>query len=357
MFRKKELIKQSFLQRILNQLPEENAVIEINNLLASVPVEKITHSEIQSISKKYKLILYEVFPKNIKEFYAYYLENSIVNNNLSDQKKKDLEHFQELLDIPDNTIKEIHNKVLSVIYKKEYERVAKTGKITKEDDDYFEKIGNNFSLEKSITEEISNNVREQQMNKMIQKIIEDGRISPEEEKELNDLAKGLNINLTYTDTDIELFKRMKYYWELENNKLTPIITDINLQKEEACYYSTSVNWYELRSETQRYNYAGPTARIKIMKGVYYRAGSISAKPIKKDVLRQIDSGIIYLTNKRIIFMGEKKNTNIRLNRILSFIPYSDGIQIEKDAGKSPFLSIDKDITSFSIVLSRLINEY
>lgn len=97
-------------------------------------------------------------------------------------------------------------------------------------------------------------------------------------------------------------------------------------------------------------------RIRIMKGVYWRAGSIAPQRISEDEWRVIDEGTIYLTNKRIIFMGNNGNKTITLGKILGFEPYSNGIDIQKDSGKSPFLEFSTNIDIFSMILARVLNE-
>ncbi len=79
-------------------------------------------------------------------------------------------------------------------------------------------------------------------------------------------------------------------------------------------------------------HAGPTMRVKIANGVYWRAGALNLKPVTCDALVQIDTGRVFLTNKRLLFMGTKKNTSIQPNRILDITKHSDGVGIEKDAG-------------------------
>jgi hypothetical protein len=91
-------------------------------------------------------------------------------------------------------------------------------------------------------------------------------------------------------------------------------------------------------------------RIKIAKGLYWRAGSIGVHKISQDVLSLIDSGTAFLTNKRIIFMGGKKNTNIALNKILDINPYSNGVEIHKATGKSPFIEISNNADIFCMIL-------
>ncbi len=154
-------------------------------------------------------------------------------------------------------------------------------------------------------------------------------------------------------TTVQL-QRLKLYWLIENGQIPVLEVDLNLQRGEECYFITDVQWYEQRAVTQRVNYHGPTARIKITKGVYYHVGSIAPQRVSAEEWKQIDTGRVYLTNKRLIFMGSKKNSNIKLSRILSFTPYTDGVGLEKDAGRSPMLQFKTDVNVFSMILSRLL---
>ena len=149
---------------------------------------------------------------------------------------------------------------------------------------------------------------------------------------------------------------MKRYWIIENGDLPVLDAGINFQKSEICYYKAMADWHELRTVTKRINYAGPSARIKIMKGLSYRVGSVSVERITSEHLQHLDSGILYVTNKRIIFTGQKKNANIKLDKILSVTPYSNGIEVVKDAGRSPVFLVPYNADILSMTLSRVIND-
>ena len=149
---------------------------------------------------------------------------------------------------------------------------------------------------------------------------------------------------------------MKLYWLIENGELPVKQVNINLQKSEVCYYYTNADWLENRTVTQKINYGGVGYRVKIMKGVYYRAGSVKVQRITSDQLLQLDSGSLYITNKRIIFVGLKKNTNIQLSKVLFVTPYSDGVRIAKDSGKSPILRVSSNADILAMTLGRVIND-
>lgn len=351
-----KLYQQSFFQKLFRQQPEENAIIELNNLLASKPILDIDILEVNDISERYRLNLISMFPRNIVEFYTAYLDSCLEDMDVSDEEIEELNHLKKILNLRDDDVNKIHKKMIGDIYQKEYDEVIKDGVISEQEKSFLEKLQNKLRLSDSIAEEISDESRRKLMDDRLQKMIEDGKISPTEESNFFEIAKNLDVKVTIDDANKTIFDRLKLYWTIENAELSPIPVDLSLQKSEECYFCTTADWYELRTQTTRYNYGGPTARVKIMKGVYYRVGSIKTQPIKQDVLKLIDSGILYLTNKRIIFVGCKKNNNIRLERILSFTPYSDGVEIGKDAGKNPFLSITDNLDIFELLLSRLLRD-
>lgn len=93
-----------------------------------------------------------------------------------------------------------------------------------------------------------------------------------------------------------------------------------------------------------------------MKGVYWRVGNVAINRVSEDVMTHVDSGRAYLTNKRVVFMGTKGNKSIRLAKILDYEVYTNGVTIQKDAGKNPFLAFDEQPEQFAVLLGRLITE-
>ena len=152
-----------------------------------------------------------------------------------------------------------------------------------------------------------------------------------------------------------MLDKHRLYWQIHNGNLPVVDAGINLQKSESCHFHTQIDWFETRTITKRISYSGPTMRIKIAKGLYWRAGNLAIKPTTEDVLAKIDSGDLYLTGKRIIFMGSRGNKTIALNKILNFEVYSNGIEIQKDSGKSPFFGFSDNIEIFSMLLGRIIS--
>ena len=70
--------------------------------------------------------------------------------------------------------------------------------------------------------------------------------------------------------------------------------------------------------------------VRIMKGVSYRFGNFSAGAEYKIV--PLDEGNLILTNKRIVFSGEKASKDISLSKINTIEPMDNGIRLAR-AGK------------------------
>lgn len=196
---------------------------------------------------------------------------------------------------------------------------------------------------------IDTEVRKECLNDIIANLLRNGTLSPEDYSKINNASKKLNIDLSFDEEMKKYIEKLIELWKIDNEDLPVKKVDISLQDNEVCHYVTDVKWMENKTITTSIKYSGVTASFKIAKGVRYRVGNIKPQRVTVDKLVEIDKGILYVTNKRIIFMGDRKNNNIKYQSILSIVPYSDGVEIEKDSGKSPVL-----ICLNSEVLSRIL---
>lgn len=351
-----ELEQLSFFQKTFKKFPKKNAFIEVNNMLAERPVKEIKIEEIDAISEKYKVDLHNEFADKLKGLYSTYLKECLSDNFISDKELDELNYLKKLLHLQDYEVEILHKKLAGEIYEANYNDVIIEGKILDSEKESLEKLQKNLRLSEYYAEEISGESRKQFVNRQWEKINEDKRLSPEEWEEFTTLAKDLEVNVTMDNETKEQIEKFKLYWHIEHGELPIKEVSIYLQQSERCYYTCNAEWFENRTVTKRINYGGPTARIKIMKGIYYKAGSMGVQRVTSEELQLIDHGQVYITNKRLIFFGSKKNTNIQLSKILSLNPYSDAVGIEKDTGRSPIIKVDENADLLAMVLSRVIND-
>jgi len=125
-----------------------------------------------------------------------------------------------------------------------------------------------------------------------------------------------------------------------------IVTDglpFNLLKnEKLVWLFKGTQLYEDR--TKRYYTGGSSGlSIRIAKGLYYRTSAFRGSPVTYTQKTHIDTGILGVTNKHIYFSGATKNFRIKFEKIVAFIPYDDGIGIQKDgANAKPQTFVTKD---------------
>jgi hypothetical protein len=76
----------------------------------------------------------------------------------------------------------------------------------------------------------------------------------------------LDIRITHDEASTRALERCRLLWRIEQGDLPTCDVPIHLRRGEQCYAVVSVTHAELRTVTERINYSGPTARVRIMKG-------------------------------------------------------------------------------------------
>jgi hypothetical protein len=115
---------------------------------------------------------------------------------------------------------------------------------------------------------------------------------------------------------------------------------LNINSNEFIYDTIkNVDWYEEKTITTSYSYGGFQYKIGGGNGMSYRMGNLSVVANTTQKFTQIDRGQLYITNKRIIFIGTEKRVNksIDLDDILEFSIFRDGLLIGKANGKKPLI--------------------
>ncbi len=347
----------SFLQKLFGQHPEENAVIELNNLFASKPIRQVLQCDVSEIESRYGLRLNQEFKLNLEEFYATYLNYCLEDKSLSEEELENLKHLKLIFSFDDVTISDLHNRIGQLIFKKSLEEAVADGRLTEVELEFINKLESDLKLPKELVNRISKETKSAFLQNYVSTLIADERLSPDEEKEMLAISNSLNVELEFNEWTTQQLQKLKLYWALENIELPKITVDIALQKAESCYIQIeNVNWYELRSTRQRVSYSGYSTSFRVAKGFYLRSGSYKPKNYNVDQMTHTDTGTVYLTNKRIIFTGNKKNSIILLSKVLNITPYSDGVEIDKETGKSPTLQLPDRADIFCMILERIIRE-
>lgn len=191
--------------------------------------------------------------------------------------------------------------------------------------------------------------------KKLEQFGEDKYLTPEEEEELEKLKKELSL----TESDLQKTQsellRLRRFTALKNGYLPELTPDILLQKNEKLHYEV---YCSLMEEKHRTRYVGGSQGVnfRIMKGVYYRVGGFRGNRVVEEFKEITDSGFLYITNKRIIFNGSKKNVTYAIPKIVNMIRYSDAWQFQKENESKPkyFIINDSDaIDEIGLILNSI----
>jgi hypothetical protein len=349
--------KVGLFDKFASHKKEENALIEINNILAEKRnIRSLSIADIENVLNKYKLNFDQKLRDKMSCFYKGYLIHCLQDKKLSDEEIQDLHYLKNLFSLDDKTIETINNEQFKNIYRKSYQEAIKDGTISDEEKAFLSSLQNNLRLPEEIVENIRIEEASKYLKAKVDQAITDRRLSPEEEKEIQLIAKNLGVNIKIDDASKYLLDKYKLFWLIENGEVPTIQVPINLPKREKCYFETNAEFYEYRKVTSRIRYSGPTARIKIMKGLYWRMGDLKLQPVSKDVLVKIDNGHLYLSNKKIIFIGTNRSISVQLNKIVNFVPYKDGVEIQKDTGSNQFYSFTNNLDIFVVLLGRALSD-
>jgi hypothetical protein len=217
-------------------------------------------------------------------------------------------------------------------FKRELEKALADGVLADDEVRYLERR----SDELRIDQEYVNRIRSQHVQWQVQPILErikaTRRYSPDDEADLTSLAKDLRFTPSF-GSEFRLYRAL---WELENaGHLTPepIEAGIMLARGEEAYHAATATWNRVKQVRERTGYAGGAISFRVAKGVRFSVGRAIPTYSEYEGLMEISPGILYVTNKKLLFKGFKKSTSVTMGRLVDYDLYSDAIELHKTSGK------------------------
>lgn len=352
-FEVRPLVEPGFLRRLFKRTNPENGYIELGNLLATERWTALHEGHVESVLRKHGAR--SVSRKKAKALYTKAVKACAADDQLTTEEIEDLQRLRNLLGIREMEAQEIEQQIVHPKYQQAVSEVLRDQHVTVDEREGLVRLRKALRVDERTALKMWEENAEPILSRKWQTAVNDRRLSPDEQQALEAMARNFGITVEIDSATRTHLDRFRWFWQMENGTFPEVSVPIALQKKEVCHFAAATMLHEMRTETQRINYGGPAVSFRIMKGVYYRAGSMRVERVTRDVLRAIDSGTIYITNKRIIFDGSRKNTTVRLSNILAITPYTDAIEIEKTSGRNPIFTLD-DPEWVSVLLSSLLAE-
>ncbi|MCW3466442.1 hypothetical protein [Chitinophaga nivalis] len=321
------LKRPGFFRKLFRQRIEENALIEVNNLLATVSVDQLTQAAIVEIEHRYNVNLYRTFTLNMQEFYAVYLQFSLDRCAPEHFAGRKLTHLQSLLKLSDNEIGLFHLRIGEKYFREAVKSIIRDGSYTINDQQKLQTIASNLQFPIDRARQLSLEIRQEYVGKQLQRAVESKRLSPNNKMDLLVLARKLDVDILQDRAIRQQLDDAESCWRLEHEPLPGITPDIDLPQQETCYFRcTGVRWYEDRS-----------------------IGRGMSQPTL------IQTGTLYITNKQLLFTASDKTSKIKLEKILRFNQQANTITIIKDTGRNPTLDLGESTDKLAIILKRVMD--
>ncbi|OFW28584.1 MAG: hypothetical protein A3H97_05075 [Acidobacteria bacterium RIFCSPLOWO2_02_FULL_65_29] len=327
--------KAGILGRLFGRVPRETAFVEVRNILAATPFEQVRESDIAGALAKAKLLCRDA-TKELAGIFEHAALLVTVDRELSDGDRRGLFALQRAFELTDAEAASAIESAVGQIFERTMREALSDGTFTEQEKASLEATSKALGMSDVQTKRLYETAAVAAVQAAFASATADRRYAKDEEAHVVALAKSLGVTIKHDESTVALVARFRLMGQIEDGDLPSLDVPILLQRGEVCHFSGAASHHEIKTITKRINYSGPTASIKIMKGVRWRVGSIAVQKVTTDVMTQLDTGNLYVTSKRVFFDGTKKNVSIPLGKIIKFTVFKDGLQIEKEAGKDPF---------------------
>lgn len=190
----------------------------------------------------------------------------------------------------------------------------------------------------------------------------DTQVTSAEEQELIGIQKYLGLADSQIGPTKKELARLRLLNEIQmgNMPSIPSVANLVLQKGEKIYWFESATLAEEKVIKRNYRGGSSGVSFRIMKGVSYRVGSSRGHIESTTGIVAVSEGDVLISNKRLIFRGDKKSFASKLENILDIQLFTNGVHFSENNKSKPRLiqfSHPGNQDIFGAILSYAINHY
>ncbi len=320
---------------------------------------QLTAADIEQINQATRSNLHRRCKKELEAWYLLMVQAHLEDHLFTSQEKTNLNNLMYSLGMIQERAYEIQKEVFLEYYKKAFQSILNGPGEFAEKREQIRTLAGSIPLPDTVMDSLNTIIWGEVLMQEIKFLGEtlDGEliISPDNVKQYNQVAVDLDLHLANYPAVQAAFNRAQKYYTLLKGQLTPVECNLELGSE-ICYWMQPVGLLMVKRTVVRRNYGGFSSSIKIFGSLRYRVGSFDVQRETQDQLTKIDSGTAIFTDQRVIFNGEYKNINFKLNKILDIKEYNNGIEIGKDSGGDVFFNFDQGAGDATVLLKRLVRE-
>lgn len=210
------------------------------------------------------------------------------------------------------------------------------GELSAQDEQTLHKTAILLRLDKSDLDELGKRGFLDEFSIIQRRVEQSWQLTDRDLEEIEALKRKYGVTRFTMEGNANLFRQI-YLLESKGEMPGQITSDLMLDANEEAYFCIGSTWHQTRVHNQ--GYAGASLSVPTgIRGVRFRFGQYS--PMRSEEITPLASGTLWVTSKRLIFQGDKRNTKIEHKKIIDTHVYSDSLKVEKATGKPDYYSMN-----------------
>jgi len=200
--------------------------------------------------------------------------------------------------------------------------------------------------------------------KVVDFVVADRRVNDAERAAVIQIADRLGVS---NNTRHSLEDVLHYFTLLETIEKCPMAqipnrggtSGVPLKAGEIDYFAHPAQMLEERVIARQSVGRSQGVSFRIVKGVSYRVGQSRGHSVPVHATVPVSSGDFVITNKRLIFAGDRKSVNAPYDKILHTEGFSDGLRFSVTNRQKPVtiqFFTDKSAEIACVLISRILND-
>lgn len=257
------------------------------------------------------------------------LETFLSDGVLSVQEQSYLRRLKLLLNLADGDVDAIETDLVGRRFRKAVQAAMTDGTISRSERVALDRLASELALDPQHARETIREASRELIGPFVARILADALVTREEKDELDRRLAEAGIDL---DSELKAQVTAAFdRWKLDNEPLDVVRASTALEEGEVCFLERETIWCEMRKR---------------------RSGGQSYES-----LTPIDTGTLFVTNRRAFFKGGGKTSVIAFKDIAGLTIYPDALRVEKQKGRHIFFMLSsEEIHSTAKILLRARNQ-
>lgn len=349
-----ELSEASFMDKVLRREPRENAFVEINNLLACVPILELDRGSIEKSLEKHDVSV-EDSASRLLNFYSLVLSYFLNDLNLDEKELEQLRHLKYILMLNNSEVGTIHRNRVQPIYQKYVRQAVSDGLLTADEKETLEQMAERLCLPDKNAKDLYANEASKYLRSVLNQSLADGMLTDEEDEELERIANDLGVELKFTDDAKRNLERCRSLWRISQGEMPRVKTAINFGKKEYCSAYVDAVLYQVNNQKVPVKYSG-YHEVKYQGDFGFHSGVLSRDKVPGKAIKFIDQGVLYFTNTRLYFNGINGVKNFPYRKLSGGTFYTNGLLVEHKRSRDQFFLFDGDKQALKLIFDALMTK-